>query len=74
MDSNGDTVTSDDMNDFPDNFKGLFIDIVDRVVESAGFTTDFTFVSGGSVAHQSSRWTACVEDVEKGVSDLCVGE
>ena len=73
LDSDGEVVTSTDVTAGQGEYLGMFIDFLNEVAGSAGYALHYDYVSGGSLAHQSSRWTACVEDVEKGVSDQCVG-
>ena len=54
-------------------YLGIFIEFLETIAKSAGFTVKYTYDSGGALTKTSSRWTACAYDVQGGLTDMCVG-
>lgn len=60
-------------------WEGLVVDYMSRIVAEArtlgsDLGLEYTWVSRGSRRQQSSRWTASVLDVQKGLIDMSAGE
>ncbi len=55
-----------------DGWYGMFIDLIERLAQDAGFTYEFQQVSTGSkLLYPESTYTACAYDVARGISDMC---
>lgn len=54
-------------------YAGVYIDLYKAASELGGFTIEWTTTSVGSLNNHDSSWTACVDDVSKGLVDLCIG-
>ena len=56
-----------------DHLEGIYIAFYEELADRAGFTIEWSTTSGGSLDAHDSDWTACVDDVHKGLLDLCIG-
>lgn len=52
---------------------GIWIDYYNQMAELARFHWEWIYTSGGSVSAHTSSWTACVQDVQRSLIDICAG-
>ena len=63
-----------DINSGVGDFHGIFIDLLNDIASRANFMVQYESVSIGSIKkYKGDLWTACVQDVARGLLDMCIG-
>lgn len=62
-----------DINAGVGDFQGIYIQLLDDIAADANFTVKYESVSAAALEEHGSAWTACVQDVGRGLLDLCIG-
>ena len=74
LDTNGDPILFDmDINAGVGELKGIYIEMLEKLALHANFTVQYESVSAYARKVHGSGWDACVEDVGRGILDMCVG-
>lgn len=75
MDTNGNPINAvKDINEGVGEFQGMYIELLNDVAARANFTIQYESVAAGTVKeYNGNTWSACVQDVGRGLLDLCVG-